>query len=863
MRRHLSKQEEEDKRRLDHRGVFEINTPASVKDDHILKEAILYSKSSASDHLEDSGPKEPADFGTKLEHDTSIQNDDGKEFTDILKVFTRNKDSFFTANEKNALKLTSDSANVDINNSEFRINEFSSNADKKFSIDYVIDQDSFALQNKRFPSLCATRTGNNLDTIDGADLKYDSKADLELNLKKHKLENKNHTLCDVPDEKNIQDSLCFRGTSSDVNLDLQKMTNDMEGFLETELIDWMLSSEEKVLETIYFDFSPASSHKDVQNMITLLYFSSSQSTMSEETRLKMIEMIPTLRYNTYFSLNHIENYLEHYWSIYHVQQPIIHRPTFVASQVHPLLLLSMIIIGAFHVSNKTLEQEWVTDSIRQMADQIAEPLRWLIFSAIDSAPSVNSWMLQSLLILECYEITCTNRRLHRRAHLHHGFKIELLRRSPFLGGDPLQNSIYDKKLASENTFWESWIEIESLKRCAYTAFFIDLFRAIIFGHDCIVYAHHIKLSLPCSDEFWEMSDVNFDKCKMQANMNNPKFLSVLAKLLRKERYEAGPFCRKILLAGLLSTMFQMEQRDMQTKVLQWDNIRSTWKSAILSTIDYWYDECCNSSCHALDTAYYIAPEILSAYVSYPEDKTCKFPMYHISQAFLRVKQYDCIIYAGAPNRMNVKADHKDYETVKRRVNEWKNTYDGKVAAVHAYLLISEILLCQDEEGKEILLSYDPNKDAIYYRPNVVASLLFLIWGFNYSLSGPESDYYSGHENNDDIQCMNVAFPIADKCLPEKVNGYVYIRFIKEAFHEAIKEKQIHKISEKIEHFTKAIDRISNKHHTVGLLRLFKDRYERSSSQICREYGRLMENCIQRSLGRKKIVCDGMYDERID
>ncbi|EGV62044.1 hypothetical protein PSN45_000753 [Yamadazyma tenuis] len=609
---------------------------------------------------------------------------------------------------------------------------------------------------------------------------------------------------------------------------------------KTGLLEWLLHNNEENSHK-YLNYSPSSSFKDLLGDTPDLTYSTSQTSISNATIRKMAELVPSLMTDSYFTAENIEKYLVNFWCIYHIQFPIIHRPTFSTTTANPLLLLSIMTIGSSLESRMCHEPERKLRYIK-LAESIADPLRWLICSHGEVLESSTSWLLQSLLILECYEITCSNRKLHRRAHLNHGFKIELLRRSPLLGGNLEQSDDLDKDASTSP--WESWIELESLKRCAYITFLVDTYNAIIFGQEAVLYTHHIKLSLPCIDSIWEAANTN--KMDVNNQLDNSKFLSVLTDVLRYEKVNSTPFTSRILLVGIISLAVQTEQIDLSVKALQDQGLKS-WKTSLLQSLDSWYDNVIDETCCELDSAFYCPIDIPEAGLSKPDDTSCKFAVYHIAQAFLRVPQYDCIIFAGSPQRMNIKTSPKDLENVRRRMENWTKSLDGRMAVTHAYVLLCEILLTQDETGEHVPVTYEPNMDPIFYRPNIVASSLFLIWCYNYCLSGAESNYL---KRSDPMQ--NSSY------IPERINGYQYVRNVKKKFEEEARIAGVDSSSKKFTAYANALQNINRLHCTVGLLRLFKDKFIACNSQICREYGRLMENCIQRSLGRESVICPDMY-----
>ncbi|CAI5023743.1 ATV_HP_G0008360.mRNA.1.CDS.1 [Saccharomyces cerevisiae] len=110
----------------------------------------------------------------------------------------------------------------------------------------------------------------------------------------------------------------------------------------------------------------------------------------------------------------------------------------------------------------------------QISDPICGPLRWIIFSHADFQPPSKTYIIQSLLLVEGYEKTSTNRYLHERSFLHHGTTIQLLRRTPSLGGHPLM--VKTGKTSGENSIqdpqevYKRWIDFEMLKRVTFYAF---------------------------------------------------------------------------------------------------------------------------------------------------------------------------------------------------------------------------------------------------------------------------------------------------------------------------------------------------------------------------------------------------------
>lgn len=552
---------------------------------------------------------------------------------------------------------------------------------------------------------------------------------------------------------------------------------------------------------------------------------------------KLITFVPELS-NKPFGAIQIERCLEIFWSVCQVQFPILHKPSFSTTNSHPFLILGMIMIGAGLVRCTDMDESQIFQSYEiahDIADTIAVPLRWLILSSDDFCSPPKAWIVQSLIILEIYEILFSTRKLHQRAYLHHGLKIQLLRRSRLLGGDPLNRSNDYKELTEGGSdLWENWIELESLKRAALVSFYLDTIHATIYGHEIILFAHQIKLLMPCDDMVWEMSNVDINNFPPQ--IETPSFITALTKLLHQENLDVSPLGKKILLAGLLTIKVQMEQKDLEITFLDWKPVKESWKDTIYKAIEVWRDDICHEDCCDTRNCFYLSSswnsELLPSTFSVMNTQ-CKFPIYHLTQTFMTIKQYDCIIYVGASKRMDVKTTDKDYRTVDRRIKAWSTSYNGRISVLHCYIFLYEMLFKGDKK-----MVYDPSRDPLFHRPNIVALSLFVIWAYNFSLSGPESYIYGKS-----VEGIN----------SYKEEGYDYLKRIIDSLQAGSNRNYVSNKS--LNYYAECLPKTKDKHNMVGLLLLFMDKFKESQSEICKEYGGLIENCIERSTGKEYTVAN--------
>ncbi|KAF5095533.1 hypothetical protein D0Z00_003108 [Geotrichum galactomycetum] len=255
----------------------------------------------------------------------------------------------------------------------------------------------------------------------------------------------------------------------------------------SEIISWIFSDamlanvKEPLLSPSYYTFD---SPMALQNLLTPPA-AHEEPQIGLNKRQQMLELIPNLLPEL-SQLGYTEDsifeqrFITTYWTTFHPQFPILHKPTFSADQCPGALLWCIVMIGA------AMQKEVV------IARSIAEPLRWIIFGSADFNPPAKLWIIQALLILEVYEKTMSDRQMHERAIIHHGTTLQLIRRGTILTGE---DSGY---LAGDSGDpWKRWIQSEATKRAALMAFVVDAYHNCMFGHHSLISIHEIRLSLPC------------------------------------------------------------------------------------------------------------------------------------------------------------------------------------------------------------------------------------------------------------------------------------------------------------------------------------------------------------------------------
>lgn len=129
---------------------------------------------------------------------------------------------------------------------------------------------------------------------------------------------------------------------------------------------------------------------------------------------KTPEGSPIMRDHPLLSLSALQNYCDLFFCRFNVTYPLIHEATFEPSQVEPLLLVSVLLLGATYGDKAG----------HGLAVCIHDVLRAHIFqhSAFKAQPDL--WILQAILLVECFGKSRAGQTQHDMSHLFHGLLIK-------------------------------------------------------------------------------------------------------------------------------------------------------------------------------------------------------------------------------------------------------------------------------------------------------------------------------------------------------------------------------------------------------------------------------------------------------
>lgn len=560
-------------------------------------------------------------------------------------------------------------------------------------------------------------------------------------------------------------------------------------------------------------------------------------------------LIPALKGHIDFTKLKFEKALKTYWNFFHPRFPMLHRPTFDSTDAPLLLLLSMIILGSklfMCVDNITCPDEKKLVQPKSLADTISEPLRWLLFASPFFQPPAEVWIIQSLLMLEFYEKHCSSRKLHERSHLHHGTTIQLLRRSPTLGGAPTK--LNNDASSEETDNWYKWIEIESMKRATFMCFYMDAIDAICMGHQMFIYSHQIQMTMPVADSVWESNFTQFNR-NFKREERPRQFLIVLRDIMNGKPTKTNSFGKKILLAGLSAILFQIQQRDLQLffGLDKFTNtISKNWRDLLTAAFAIWRNDV-GSSCCSSKTAIDNLNSLGNSSQFSTSDTRCKCIAYHLAHIYMSISHYDIFIVCGAPWRMNVKPSSiLERNAIKRRVVEWSKTRHCEVSVVQCYLAMFEMFLSPQDSTYEYQYDYLPDAD-LFFRSYMIGYILLVIWGYLYS-----KDKFKGLDLNHE----------------DNKNGCLYLKKIRNQFTLKSEGIMLHtwfanpsgaEFYGDLMRWVNVLNYIEGIENILGLLDLVGKKLASADYRVVREVGKLLLFCKDRTIGStSKEILEDMY-----
>lgn len=605
--------------------------------------------------------------------------------------------------------------------------------------------------------------------------------------------------------------------------------------------------------------------------------------------------------------NQFSLYLHRYWSTFHKIFPILHWPSFDTSKAEPLLLWNMIIVGClanFPAESLSAPRTYTAEFNFLMA--VARPLRFQLFQHEEFKSPVPVWVLQCLNILEWCEKNWLPREMHERAHLHHGTTVQLLRRSPYLGGNPDRvtksssgdvaesgvdedSGTFSDDLVSaseKDVSFANWVESESMKRLTFMTFILDAMDNIKFRHNPQISLFQLQLlNLPCDESsLWSSEKINgsfegvLSRTKKIHSLRKSStdiqpggnFLRALKNLLKQQRKDGhkqtiSSFTKLILSCGLIAVMHQVQQADIQKRlswVLPSDRLSPLYSQQWKMTLALAFD--------ILEADFEVSYSNNSKSASLNSSL-----LYEVTQiiGLGDLNHYDIAIFSGSPQNMSVIASDGDLQLVQQKMaTTWSKLGKPLLAqeqvnarsVVHSIWLLSRVFHPSSTSAEYATRVWPPVHEVREFMYAASVAMLNL-WCYVYSIHGVESNTGVDLLYSDSYDRL-IQYSSED--------GVHYLLRIMEEFQSLAKAANAlsplpleprkcssgTELNQVINAHCGLLMSLTNMHHISGLCFLVSKVLSQSQWVIMRENAKLIFNCGLRSLGNVNSICSDLIED---
>ncbi|KAI1497854.1 fungal-specific transcription factor domain-containing protein [Biscogniauxia marginata] len=397
------------------------------------------------------------------------------------------------------------------------------------------------------------------------------------------------------------------------------------------------------------------------------------------------------------SIASLQAYCDLFFTKFNTAYPLIHQATFEPHRSEPLLLLSIILLGA------TYSQK----DAHQLAVCIHDVIRPQIFAHADFSPKPSLWMLQTILLVECFGKSRAGQKQHGMSHLFHGMLINLIRRSDCQSAKPIRPSETDQNSTNDEMHWRKWSETEEKKRLALLCFMWDTQHAVLFCQSLCMSAFELILPLPCDQSLWEASTATEWSSLSRVIAPEPMYLLALKSFFTHDshrEYHTNGLSRIILFHGLMSIFWDMQRRD-QTSLGVISTPSGHWQNRLQAAYKAWkisFDSFCDQLSEITDRQVQIGTVAKEARIEFDAWQSAYTVVYHAAHILLHSSFLDIQVYAGARHILGRAVQRGDFLRSEKIVKRWamadglhESDISGKfpnpsLAAWHAAMLLHTI-----------------------------------------------------------------------------------------------------------------------------------------------------------------------------
>ncbi|KAF2705081.1 hypothetical protein K504DRAFT_484812 [Pleomassaria siparia CBS 279.74] len=475
------------------------------------------------------------------------------------------------------------------------------------------------------------------------------------------------------------------------------------------------------------------SQSEVERPLSMLQPSRSLPIIDELARAQLLDLIDVTqpvapdgslvtRDHYLLSLSCLQTYCDLFFTRFNTTYPLIHMSTFDPSHVDTLFLASVLLLGATYGEKDA----------HQLAVCIHDVLRPQIFANAGFSSKPDLWVLQTILLVECFGKSRAGQKQHEMSHLFHGLLINLIRRSDCQSIRPPTLEDATDDLEDD---WQTWVDAEQKKRLAFLCFMWDTQHAVLFCQSLCMSAFELRSPLPCDQSLWEAESAeSWHQQRQKQQPQAPLFLSCLKMYLNPGMAQVprnlNRLSRSLLLHGLMSIAWDMQRRDQTSLSVIDTNPLGNWQSRLAASYSAWHHDFSLFSTEYLSRLPANSPTLLREFQA---SRTATLTLYHAAHILLHTPFLDLQIYAGARHILGRPVARADYARSQKVVKKWvaDNMKEASNAVWHAAELVDRGVDVIDGEG-------ELGGGRLWHLPWAVYLGTLVVWGVWYARPVPPS-----------------------------------------------------------------------------------------------------------------------------
>ncbi|KAJ6185148.1 hypothetical protein N7519_006449 [Penicillium mononematosum] len=355
----------------------------------------------------------------------------------------------------------------------------------------------------------------------------------------------------------------------------------------------------------------------------------------------------------------LQSYCDMFFDRFNTTYPLIHQSTFDPSTAPPVFLASILFMGA----------TYGTREAHQLAVEVHDVLRSQLLCHPDFSPQADLWVLQTMLLIDCFGKMRAGHKQRERAQLFHCVLIKMIRRSNCCG---IRDLPHANQSADLDQLWREAMEDEQRKRVAIHCFMWDTQHAVLFSQSLCMSAFEIRSSLPCSPAAWDASSAR-EWSRHAFREENRPFLTVLKGYITPAAVarprDLNVFARIVILHGLMSVSADLKRRDQTTLRSETPERVGAWTPRMGRSYDLWKVDF-DADCLAIKLAQTATPRQFTGF------KISGYSLYHAAYLALNVEVLDLQIVAGAGQILGRTVTEADQARSLRNITRWLQEESG-------------------------------------------------------------------------------------------------------------------------------------------------------------------------------------------